>query len=101
MKDLSAKRGNGMMRTAAILIAILTGPQTVPAQTWKPVPGHLMSRWTAQVDPTGPLPDYPRPQMTRKEWRNLNGLWSYAVAAKDAARPERFEGSILVPFPLE
>ena len=88
-----------MIRIAVFLAAILTGLSSAPAQTWKPVPGHLMTKWAAQVDPAGPLPDYPRPQMTRKEWRNLNGLWTYAVAAKDAARPERFERSILVPFP--
>jgi hypothetical protein len=36
-----------------------------------------------------------------RKWKNLNGLWDYAIAAKDAARPEKFEGQLLVPFPIE
>ena len=84
-----------------ILFALLLGLPCAPAQTWKPVPGGLTTKWAAQVDPADPLPEYPRPQMTRKEWRSLNGLWSYAVAPKDALRPDRFADSILVPFPIE
>jgi hypothetical protein len=68
---------------------------------WKPVPGHIMTRWAAQVDPAKPLPEYPRPQMVRSEWLNLNGLWNYSVGSKNtSARPES-QGQILVPFPLE
>src|SRR5262249_53877555 len=80
---------------------IFFGLWTAPAQTWKPVAGHLMTKWAGQVNPANPLPKYPRPQMTRKEWRNLNGLWSYAVTPKVAPRPEKFQSSILVPFPIE
>ena len=59
-----------------------------------------MTQWAAQVDPTNVLPEYPRPQMTRPQWQNLNGLWNYAVTAKDAA-PQEYEGKILVPFAIE
>jgi beta-galactosidase/beta-glucuronidase len=68
---------------------------------WKPVEGHIMTRWAVQVDPAAPLPEYPRPQMVRPEWQNLNGLWDYAVTAKDAGPPASFEGKILVPFAIE
>lgn len=60
-----------------------------------------MTRWAAQVDPTAPLPEYPRPQMVRPDWQNLNGLWDYAITAKDAKPPASFEGKILVPFAIE
>jgi len=39
--------------------------------------------------------------MVRPEWTNLNGLWDYAIAPKDGPRPERWEGKILVPYPVE
>ncbi len=47
------------------------------------------------------LPEYPRPQMARAAWQNLNGWWDYAVTAKDARAPARWDGRILVPFPIE
>jgi hypothetical protein len=71
------------------------------AEDWRPVPGTLQTRWAKDVDPKSPLPEYPRPQMVRAEWTNLNGLWDYAIADLGAARPEKFTGQILVPFPLE
>jgi hypothetical protein len=39
--------------------------------------------------------------MVRQDWLNLNGLWEYAILAKDAERPGSFDGQILVPFPVE
>ena len=71
------------------------------AQAWQPVPGQIMTRWSADVNPRSPLPDYPRPQMVRKDWVNLNGLWDYVIQPMDESRPEKFAGKILVPFPVE
>ncbi|EEF62803.1 glycoside hydrolase family 2 sugar binding [Pedosphaera parvula Ellin514] len=68
---------------------------------WKAAEGPLMTRWGKQVSPQSVLPEYPRPQMVRKEWQNLNGLWDYAIAPMDSAQPEKFDGEILVPFPVE
>jgi beta-galactosidase/beta-glucuronidase len=39
--------------------------------------------------------------MVRKDWLNMNGLWDYAITARDAEQPEKFDGEILVPFPCE
>lgn len=69
--------------------------------TWKPVPGHLMSRWAKEITPENAWQEYPRPQMTRPEWLNLNGLWEYGIAPIEAEMVEDFSGEILVPFPLE
>jgi Glycosyl hydrolases family 2, sugar binding domain/Glycosyl hydrolases family 2/Glycosyl hydrolases family 2, TIM barrel domain len=68
---------------------------------WKPVPGHIMTKWAAEVDPACPLPEYPRPQMTRPLWVNLNGLWDYAIVPKEQMTVGKFEGQILVPFAVE
>ncbi len=68
---------------------------------WKPAPGHIMTEWADDIDPENVLPEYPRPQLVREHWVNLNGLWDYAVTAKHAAQPTNFEGQILVPFCIE
>lgn len=48
-----------------------------------------------------PLPEYPRPQMTRPDWVNLNGKWEYAILPKDSPAPKTFDGQILVPYAVE
>ena len=60
-----------------------------------------MTRWANDVSPRNAHPEYPRPQMVRKDWQNLNGLWNYAVTAKDFSQPAQWDGQILVPFPIE
>jgi hypothetical protein len=71
------------------------------AADWQPAKGPLMTRWAKEVSPDKVHPEYPRPQMVRKEWTNLNGLWDYAVRPKDEGRPEKWDGKILVPFCVE
>ncbi|MDB5310066.1 MAG: uidA [Gemmataceae bacterium] len=68
------------------------------AADWKPAPTPLMTKWGKQVTPETAWTEYPRPQLVRKDWLNLNGLWDYAITRKDAARPEKWDGQILVPF---
>jgi hypothetical protein len=48
-----------------------------------------------------PLPEYPRPQMTRPDWINLNGVWDYAILPKEQPAPHTFDGIILVPYCIE
>lgn len=61
----------------------------------------IQSRWAKEVSPQNALPEYPRPQMVRARWTNLNGLWDYVITAKDAPAPRQYEGKILVPYPIE
>ena len=67
---------------------------------WAPVGDKIRTEWSEQVDPSAVLPEYPRPQMVRSQWMNLNGLWNYAITPSDAVTfvPE---GQILVPFAVE
>ncbi len=69
--------------------------------SWEPIKDQIMTRWVSEIDPKNPLPEYPRPQLKRKEWINLNGLWDYAIRPKDEELVKKFEGKILVPFPIE
>ena len=70
-------------------------------ESYQIAPGHILTPWAKNIDPACPLPEYPRPQMVRKEWMNLNGLWEYAITKKNAKQPDRFQGRILVPYPIE
>ena len=47
------------------------------------------------------MPEYPRPIMERNEWKNLNGLWEYAITDLGGNVPAHFDGQILVPFAVE
>lgn len=75
----------GRIAVAAVAIHASVGSllaRTQPAAAvgpWQPVPGQIMTRWAQDVSPGKVLPEYPRPQMVRQQWQNLNGLWDYAI----------------------
>ncbi|MCR5646361.1 MAG: beta galactosidase jelly roll domain-containing protein [Bacteroidales bacterium] len=68
---------------------------------YQPAGDKIKTRWASEVNPDNPLPEYPRPLMTRQNWQNLNGLWNYAITPKDGKQPSNYEGQILVPFCVE
>ena len=75
------------------------GAQNAPI--WHPAKAPLMTRWAADVSPTNVWPEYPRPQLVRPDWMNLNGLWGYAITPGSVDNTPAFAGKILVPFPVE
>ncbi len=64
---------------------------------------RLRTEWGENVDPENPLPEYPRPQLVRDQWQNLNGPWEFA-GATEGEEPdfgEPLDDQIIVPFPVE
>src|SRR5262245_6960261 len=93
-RSLSLRRH---LTISALAILLFCAAQSY---AWQPAEGPLKTRWTSQVSPQNALPEYPRPQMVRKEWLSLNGVWDFAVTPKDA-KPEEYRTEILVPYPVE
>ncbi|MCX6255493.1 MAG: beta-galactosidase [Bacteroidia bacterium] len=67
---------------------------------WKLSENPIITKWASDVDPLKPWRQYPRPDMVRNAWINLNGLWDYAITPRDT-KPEKWDGTILVPYPVE
>ena len=82
-----------------VCLAACLAPE--PNGGWKPAPVPISTRWAAEVKPDKVLPEYPRPQMVRERWENLNGLWDYAIRPRGETRPAQWDGQILVPFAVE
>ncbi|MHA1918312.1 MAG: glycoside hydrolase family 2 protein [Promethearchaeota archaeon] len=77
--------------------------QNIKSINWEPISGDIFTRWTSQVKTEIPFPEYPRPQLVRQEWQNLNGLWDYKIEEKRIQSEEikEWDGKILVPYPIE
>ncbi len=60
----------------------------------------MLTRWGRVLDADHPLPEYPRPQLVRERWVNLNGRWEHAFT-RDDQRPRAWDGAIVVPFSPE
>lgn len=80
---------------------VLISITLVQAQSWKAVEGKIMSQWAKTVNPDNVWQEYPRPQFERAQWKNLNGLWDYAILKTHQIQPKRYQGKILVPFSFE
>jgi beta-galactosidase/beta-glucuronidase len=80
-----------------LLIQLLSSQES----GWKITGNKITTRWSADVNPLNPLPEYPRPQMVRDTWKSLNGLWEYAIISSSEPMPKSFQGKILVPFAVE
>ncbi|MBN1421406.1 MAG: glycoside hydrolase family 2 [Planctomycetes bacterium] len=92
-----------MRTTWRLVIAVLAVAGFSAAAEWQPAKGPLATRWASTVSPGNVHPEYPRPQMARAAWMNLNGLWQLAHAKEGEAAPcgKDLEKRILVPFPIE
>ncbi len=82
---------------SAFFLLLVAGASAWAAD-WQPVPGKMMTKWGKELKPDAVWQEYPRPQLERGDWTNLNGLWDYAVTGKDEKTPASWNGKILVPF---
>ena len=86
------------MRSLVLLVLCTLIVQMAPVTAQEQ---PLITRWAAEVTPENALPEYPRPQMVRADWLNLNGLWEYALTRLNDPAPTQFDDQILVPYPIE
>lgn len=87
---------NHLLRLILLLVA-----SPMLAQPWQPAPEQMLTRWGAEVTPENAWREYPRPQLQRATWQNLNGLWEYAILDRGAEPGDDYQGTILVPYPVE
>lgn len=104
-----------------IFLTAVAAAVTPAQQSWRPAGSHIMTRWAKNVSPATAWREYPRPQLVRELWLNLNGSWDYAVTGEpgpwpkrrvenasadllsneNLQPPKRWDGKILVPFAIE
>ncbi len=90
-----------LIKITATLLSLIT-MSAFAADSYSPVGNHIKTQWAETVTPENAWrTTYPRPSMKRAEWKNLNGLWDYAITPSDASTPEKWDGKILVPYPVE
>ncbi len=98
-----------MRRTRLMMgVAIVAMAATTWAAEWQPAGDFIRTRFAKDVTPDNAWREYPRPQMVRKDWQSLNGLWHYKVGAKGGAYAamsqvlgQGGDGAILVPYCIE
>ena len=90
-----------IMKNFLILSLLLAFLTTEVCAQWKPAGDKIKTQWANKINTSAVLPEYPRPIMERNEWKNLNGLWEYAITDLGGNVPAHFDGQILVPFAVE
>ena len=89
------------MKKSVLALLLAAAIFTTANGQWSIAGDKIRTTWAEKIDPNNVLAEYPRPQLERSEWMNLNGLWSYAITELNAVKPTTFDGQILVPFAVE
>lgn len=90
-----------MKRITCLIFVLFSLNQLHSQTTWKIAGDKIIAPWAEKMDVNNVLSNYPRPQMVRGNWKNLNGLWNYAITPIQGNIPNNFDGKILVPFAIE
>jgi hypothetical protein len=88
--------------TGGLVVGTETVPQVIRSATSNST-HRLTTPWGDKVNKNKPLPEYPRPQLIRKDWVNLNGPWEFAgaEAGEQPVFGKKLGERITVPFPVE
>lgn len=94
------------MKKSFLFIIILLGACTYSTSGQVSKEGEVLkyamsTPWSEKVDEDNVWTGYPRPQMRRDNWINLNGMWDYAIKPMSDQMPSQYDGEILVPFAVE
>lgn len=85
-----------------IILLLFLQYSFIQAQNWAPVQGQIMTNWANDVTPENVWKEYPRPQLVRTDWLNLNGLWDFEITERDTNVNNINDArKILVPFCVE
>ena len=97
---LKAKKASFLTFFVLCIFALMTD---INVNAWQMKQAPLMTPWAYLVDTNAPLPEYPRPQMVRSNWMNLNGIWQFEPTVTNSAVPigQTLSNQILVPYPME
>jgi beta-galactosidase/beta-glucuronidase len=91
-----------MKFNTVLLLCLAIGTTTLAqSSAWKMVEGRIATPWAEHVNPGQVHAEYPRPQLVRDTWMNLNGLWDYSIRPASTSKPDAYDGQILVPFAVE
>ena len=95
-----------MKRLTLLALATLMALVVASADEWQRLNARLMTPWGENIDPENVWQEYPRPQLVRGNWMNLNGLWDYyrrtnTVQLTYEKNISKFKQKILVPFGVE
>ncbi|HEV2778434.1 MAG TPA: LamG-like jellyroll fold domain-containing protein [Actinophytocola sp.] len=100
---MSVRRVLTLLTTIVGVLALASPAVAAADPVWRPGTPPLTTPWTHLVGPDNALPEYPRPQLARQRWQNLNGVWEFAGAAAGEAPPfgRPLAERVLVPYPIE
>lgn len=90
-----------MLKSIFSVAVMVSCSALLQAQQWRMQPVSLSTEWAQKVTPQNAWQQYPRPQLKRQAWMNLNGLWDYSIVPQNKPAPEKYDGKILVPFCVE
>lgn len=88
-----------MKQTTFILLLVII---SLPVFAWSPKGDKIKTKWATEVTPQNVWQAYPRPQLKRTDWKNLNGSWEYQITNMAARKNTvKYGSEILVPFAIE
>ena len=90
-----------MKRTGTLLAAMTVARMASAATPVDPLNAKMLTEWGEKVTAENAWREYPRPQMVRENWQNLNGKWRFGVGTWNQDFLPKTDREILVPFCVE